>query len=119
MRATLSPLGYRVDGRPDGASALSAISEETPAVIVLDLLMPVMDGFEFLARLRADARHRNIPVIVWTSKDLTGDERVRLRESALSVVLKGHGSRNLVDELAALVARTPPASAIDEGRHGG
>jgi PAS domain S-box-containing protein len=115
MRATLSPLGYRVEGRPDGASALSAISQETPAVVILDLLMPVMDGFEFLARLRADAAHRTIPVIVWTSKDLSNDERVRLRENALSVVAKGHGSRSLVDELRLLVTSAAPERQASRG----
>ncbi|HVY49864.1 MAG TPA: PAS domain S-box protein [Minicystis sp.] len=112
VHATLAPLGYHVIGRPDGASALTAAAEERPHVVILDLLMPVMDGFEFLARFRADPANRDVPVIVWTSQDLTREQRGRLRESALSVVLKGQGARSLVDELASAVRR--PAHADEE-----
>ena len=50
-----------------------------PNVIILDLLMPELSGFEFLERLRQTARGRAIPVIVWTVKDLSEEERRRLR----------------------------------------
>src|SRR6185369_16592190 len=69
MSMTLTQLGYRAACAADGEVALQAISSALPIAIVLDLMMPRMDGFEFLERLRAAPERRRIPVIVWTVKD--------------------------------------------------
>jgi CheY-like chemotaxis protein/anti-sigma regulatory factor (Ser/Thr protein kinase) len=104
MSATLERLGYLAVCEPDPVKGLSAATEEPPAAIVLDLLMPGMTGFEFLDRLRATPNGHSVPVIVWTSKDLTSAELARLRKSADAVVAKGHdGNTRVVDELAAFL----------------
>ena len=108
IRATLTPLGYRLVVCADGAAALASVARGRPRAIILDLLMPVMDGFEFLGRLRSTAEGADVPVIVWTSKDLNTEERLRLRASVLSVVMKGDGTRQLVEELAALLPASAP-----------
>ncbi len=108
MEATLGPLGCRVVGCADGASAIAAASGEAPRAVILDLLMPVMDGFEFLVRFRAAPEHRDVPVIVWTSKDLSSQELARLRESSLSIVPKGGGAATLVEVLC---SRAPDVAA--------
>jgi CheY-like chemotaxis protein len=78
--------------------------------VVLDLLMPEMDGFEFLDRFRRTEAGARTPVIVWTVKDLTAEERVRLRTSAQRVVQKGAGEVSaLVEELNAYVPAHPRA----------
>ena len=104
MSATLERLGYLAVCEPDPVKGLDAATEEPPAAIVLDLLMPGMTGFEFLDRLRATATGHSVPVIVWTSKDLSSCELARLRSAADAVVAKGHdGNARVVAELAAFL----------------
>ena len=103
--ATLSRLGYTTICRPDGRSGLEAARSLNPVAVVLDLLMPEMDGFEFLDRLREIPQHRNTPVIVWTIKDLTPRERQRLESSARAILAKGSGSSVLLDELMTVLPR--------------
>ncbi|HKE16004.1 MAG TPA: PAS domain S-box protein [Kofleriaceae bacterium] len=111
---SLRELGYRPVCRSSGAEALRAAHDEPPAVVVLDLLMPGMDGFEFVARLRDTPQGRDVPVIVWTVKDLSADERGRLRASAASIVFKGaDGATRLVEELRLLLGRA--AQPAEEG----
>jgi signal transduction histidine kinase/DNA-binding response OmpR family regulator len=89
MQATLHQLGYTTRCEHDGESALVAVQTSPPSAIVLDLLMPGMSGFEFLDRLRRDPEVRRVPVIVWTGKDLSLDERAMLRASASAIIGKG------------------------------
>jgi len=92
--------------RSDGESGLEAAEKEGPAAIVVDLVMPGMGGFEFLERLKRQPWSRGIPVIVWTEKDISAGERLRLAAAAESVVLKREGPGSLVEELRQYV---PPA----------
>ncbi|HEX4514961.1 MAG TPA: response regulator, partial [Polyangiaceae bacterium] len=101
--ATLSRLGHSCTCYENGVTALDAIARNPPAAIVLDLLMPGLDGFQVLARLRQSNAHKDIPVIVWTTKDLSGDELHRLRSSAQVVLQKGLGPSHLATALAACV----------------
>ncbi|HEY4118411.1 MAG TPA: response regulator [Byssovorax sp.] len=101
VQAALAPYGYSVIGRSDGLAGLEAIAAERPHAVILDLLMPGIDGFEFLARLRDRTDLPSVPVVVWTSKDLTPEERDSLRRAALAVVEKGDGARTLLEGLRA------------------
>jgi CheY-like chemotaxis protein len=77
--------------------------------VVLDLMMPRVDGFEFLERFRKTEAGRRTPVIIWTVKDLSARDHARLRESAHAVVAKGSdGAASLLRELNAFL---PPAPA--------
>jgi CheY-like chemotaxis protein len=76
-----------------GAEAIRVARAEHPDVICLDLVMPDVDGLEVLARLKADAETRDIPVVIVTSKHLHDDERARLLELAPSVIAKETLSR--------------------------
>jgi PAS domain S-box-containing protein len=91
MEATLAQLGYDALCFSKASDALSALDRVRPAAIVLDLLMPNMDGFVFLEKLRSLPEHRGIPVMIWTVKDLSPDERRRLHDAAQAVVQKGAG----------------------------
>ena len=87
-----------------------------PDVIVLDLMMPEMDGFEFLAELRGRPEGRDIPVIVLTAKDLTDDDRRRLNGGVERIVIKrgferGELLRELGQTLASYVEGRRRASA--------
>ena len=100
MDATLKQWGYRPICKVDAQEALAAVQADPPALVVLDLMMAPMNGFEFLDRLRHTSAGRRIPVIVWTVKDLSEDERRSLRASAQAVVFRGQdGAAALLDEL--------------------
>ena len=99
VATTLNQLGYVVRCEHDGAAGLRAVHEVLPSAIILDLMMPGMNGFEFLEHLRRDPIARRVPVIVWTVKDLTPEERAFLRASAQAVVSKGQGSGDVLAEL--------------------
>jgi CheY-like chemotaxis protein len=89
MAATLDQLGYSSLCTPSAKLGLEAAAEAAPAAVILDLIMPEMDGFEFLDHFRQIAHCRHTPVIVWTIKDITVEERARLALSAQGVVQKG------------------------------
>jgi CheY-like chemotaxis protein len=114
MAAALQQLGFRAVCQRDGEEALRATGGTPPAAVVLDLLMPGMDGFEFLDRLRSSPATRLTPVLIWTVKDLSTREQERLSRSAQAIVRKGHGGiPSLLEDLRRfLPARrgAPPAS---------
>jgi CheY-like chemotaxis protein len=108
----LRQLGFRPVCRQDAASALKAASTERPAAVVLDLMMPEMNGFEFLKRFRKSRTGRRTPVIVWTGKDLSETERAALRSSVSSITKKDNQANQLIHELNAILrARTEPGVA--------
>jgi CheY-like chemotaxis protein len=110
MAATLAQLGYESRTASSGDAALGAARESPPRAVVLDLIMPGMDGFRFLEAFRRVPGCRRTPVIVWTMKDLTAEELVRLRESVQGVVQKGRGGGAAVlEELTACLPRAKPS----------
>jgi CheY-like chemotaxis protein len=108
MSATLSDLGYDIHSSSGGEEALAFTKDEQPLAVVLDLVMPGVDGLEFLIRFRESPDNRTVPVIVWTSKDLTSDDHRRLRELAQGIVAKNNWRpSSFLDEVRALIS--PPA----------
>ena len=104
MAATLGQHGYQAHCVSSGKRGLERARAQPPQAVVLDLMMPEMDGFQFLEQFRQLPRCRRIPVIVWTAKDLTADEFARLRASAQGVVAKnGNVATTLMDELKAFL----------------
>ncbi|MEX0674578.1 MAG: response regulator [Gaiellaceae bacterium] len=79
---------FSVEEAADGEAALRAVAERRPQAIVLDLIMPGLDGFGVLERLRADPELRDIPVVVLTAKLLSADERDRLCAQAVALLEK-------------------------------
>jgi hypothetical protein len=89
-----------------GAEALGALRDETPDCIVLDLRLPDMSGFDLLAAIRDDAHLADIPVIVFTGRELSPEEDAQLHTMARSVVVKGVESpERLLDETALFLHR--------------
>ncbi|AHF90040.1 histidine kinase [Opitutaceae bacterium TAV5] len=90
MLATLlSREGWQVVEAADGRAGLDAFAAGRPALILLDLMMPVMDGFEFLRELRSREDGRDVPVVVVTAKELTPEENNLLRACVENIVQKG------------------------------
>jgi signal transduction histidine kinase/DNA-binding response OmpR family regulator len=113
LRRTLTQQGWTVTEAENGRVALERVAEQRPALIVLDLLMPTMDGFAFIAALRQQQEWRAIPIIVLTAKDLTSDEHQRLNGAVEQILLKGASSReDLLSEVRRLVAGCAPGSPL-------
>jgi signal transduction histidine kinase len=92
----------------DGESALGAMRRQTPDVVVLDLMMPVLDGFGVLAAMRADPRLNQVPVVVLSAKSLSDAERHYLARTAVRVLEKG---QHRLADVAALVLRAAGRAA--------
>ena len=92
---TLEHQGWQVDQAGNGIEALKLLKQQLPAAILLDLMMPKMDGFEFLERLQSNEEYKDIPVIVLTSKDLAPEDRTRLNGGVERVLAKGAVTREL------------------------
>jgi CheY-like chemotaxis protein/anti-sigma regulatory factor (Ser/Thr protein kinase) len=104
VRQLLEGEPYEIAAVTDGQEALEAIAEKRPDVILLDLLMPRMDGFGVIDRLQQDPQSRQIPVIVLTAKALTVTERVALDQTARTVIQKrGLDRDTLLQELRGLL----------------
>jgi DNA-binding response OmpR family regulator/anti-sigma regulatory factor (Ser/Thr protein kinase) len=102
---TLEQAGWPARGAANGRLGMEAVAAVAPALIILDLMMPELDGFGFLDELRANAQWSAIPVVVVTAMDLGADERARLNSSVQRVLQKGAYQRDaLLSEVSALVA---------------
>ena len=100
----LTNSGHRVVRVGDGEAALAAAERDRPDVIILDVMMPQMDGFEVLRRLRQDERTSRVPVVVLTAKTSQVD-RDRCRElGADGFVTKPFHPDELTDQLDSLIA---------------
>ena len=106
FKSVLSKDGWEVDEAGNGAEGLERIHEKRPGVIVLDLMMPEMDGFEFLKEFSTEEDWQDIPVIVVTAKEMNAAERRLLDESVARVIQKGtQTAGQLLDEVQNWVSR--------------
>ncbi|PYI88407.1 MAG: hypothetical protein DME26_03690 [Verrucomicrobia bacterium] len=97
--------GYSIMPATSGAEALDGVREQLPDLILLDLMMPEMDGFEFVAELRKRGDWHAIPIIVITAKDLTVEDHLRLNGYVTKILQKSAYSREtLLAEVRDLVA---------------
>ena len=102
LQRTMVKQGWKVLLAGDGVAALEAVRETEPSLVLLDLMMPRMDGFEFLDHFRRDPRYVHTPVIVVTAKDLTEQDRTRLSGRVHSLITKdGSIVKKLLPQLQA------------------
>ncbi len=80
---------YRLYSAKDGVEGLSLARQKLPDLIITDLMMPGIDGFSLVEELRLDPRTRNIPIIVFSAKDISTEERKRLNGHIQAVYQKG------------------------------
>jgi CheY-like chemotaxis protein len=98
------------------------MKRERPSLILLDLMMPEMDGFEFAARARRNIEWRSIPIVVVTARDLSSEDRRRLNGSVETILRKAgdsreallHQLRDLLDDYNAPRAEIMPAG-VEKG----
>jgi signal transduction histidine kinase/DNA-binding response OmpR family regulator len=106
LRRTLQKAGWSVAEAANGCEALESLERAKPALILLDLLMPGIDGFEVLERLQGDETWRDVPVIIVTAKDLTREDVDRLNGRVVKVLQKGaYQRRDLIRDIRAMITR--------------
>jgi signal transduction histidine kinase/CheY-like chemotaxis protein len=114
MRGWLGGPQWTVREAENGRVALKCIQESKPDVILLDLMMPEMDGFAVVAALQKEAGWRDIPVIVITSLDLDAKDRERLNAGVQFVLVKERfRPADLVERIRRLVQRKPVSNAME------
>jgi CheY-like chemotaxis protein len=107
-RSGLSMAGFTVDTATDGEAALAHAAATVPDVIVLDLMLPVIDGFEVLRRVRADAALLHVPVIVFSNSYTSERTNELWAAGATQVLAKATMTpKKLVDVLHAVVVPRP------------
>ena len=110
--AWLEDQQWVVQEATNGREALARLQEEVPDVILLDLMMPEMDGFAVVAAMQKEARWRNIPVIVITARDLNANDRERLNSGVQSILVKEmFRPAELVERIRRLVHTNPAADS--------
>ncbi len=127
-RMYLEQEGFRVQSASDGAKALEMIGRQPPAVMVLDLMLPEVDGWDVCRRVRAGSAAPDLPIIMLTARDDDVDKIVGLELGADDYVTKPFNPRELVARVKAILRRTRRAArpqapvhvgdlTIDPARH--
>ncbi len=111
LARTLQKDGWAVNEAANGQEALEVMERQAPGLVLLDLMMPVMDGFQFLHEMRQHEAWQNIPVIVVTAKDLTPEDQQKLDGSVEQILAKGaYGREQLIQNIRRLVASSGAAA---------
>ncbi len=106
LRRMLEKEGWAVAEAENGRVALERVSEQAPALILLDLMMPEMDGFELVAELRKHKVWRSIPIVVLTAKDITSEDRLRLKGEVTKILQKESSTwEELLDDVRDLLQK--------------
>ena len=115
LRRQLERQGWRVVEAADGVEGLARVDDVDPAVVLLDLMMPRMDGFGFVQALRERGQADAPPVIVLTAKELSRAEQEELSRCASKVFAKGgYSGGQLEDEVRQALATAANAPAVEE-----
>jgi PAS domain S-box-containing protein len=117
---TMRKEGWKVRMAGNGREALTSLESGLPGVIFLDLMMPVMDGFEFLTIFQTKPEWKNIPVVVITAKDLSVVERKQLSGSVKKIIQKSDLTPSkLLQQLSSLIPQlTHTSTSTDARAHG-
>ena len=106
IRFNLQNEGYEVLTGSNGVEAVEKAREHSPDLIILDIMMPEMDGTEVLKNLRSNAKHKDIPVIMATAKGTEMDKIIGLNSGADDYLVKPFGVMEMVARVNAVLRRT-------------
>jgi len=118
-RMYLEQEGFRVQSADDGATALEMIARQPPALMVLDLMLPQVDGWEVCRRVRAGSAAPDLPILMLTARDDDVDKIVGLELGADDYVTKPFNPRELVARVKAILRRTRRQSRAEAPVHVG
>jgi diguanylate cyclase (GGDEF)-like protein len=104
--------GYRVMTAADGAMALAMVATDVPDLVLLDVMMPGMDGIEVTRRLRADSRTATMPIVMLTAKSMTADRVLGLTAGADDYIIKPFDTLELVARVRSTLRRNAEARAV-------
>ena len=105
LTRALAEMGVNVRSATNGREAITCLADKLPSVILLDLMMPIMDGFEFLEHVQLDPLYRDLPIIILSAVTLEKAEVKRLRQTGRTVLVRGvQNAQELADSI--LQART-------------
>ncbi|HTG17235.1 MAG TPA: response regulator, partial [Blastocatellia bacterium] len=111
--AMIGDRGYEIQTATNGREALDEIARAKPDAIILDLMLPEMDGFEVVHRLSLNPDWRSIPVVLLTARDLSHEERRALDIGTARIIQKGNFSRDeLLAELGAVIGATAEQTKV-------
>jgi CheY-like chemotaxis protein len=115
LRRMLEPFGYHVVEARHGREALRELAGAPPDLILLDLMMPEMDGFDLLTSIRSNPQLSDIPVIIITAKTLTSAERDLLKSRVQQILFKGsYTLDDLLEHVRQVIASTLQIGAAEE-----
>jgi DNA-binding response OmpR family regulator len=105
LEFTLTMEGYEVLTAADGEEALRRLEQDHPDLVVLDIMMPKLDGYEVLRRIRADEEFRQLPVILLSAKGRPIDRETGLEIGADDYIVKPFSPRRLLEKIQDLLER--------------
>jgi signal transduction histidine kinase/DNA-binding response OmpR family regulator len=118
VRASLEPEGWTVLGAMTGQEGLALVRERQPSAVLLDLLMPGMDGFEVVEALRADPETKSVPVVILTSMSMTHQDKERLQGRITYVARKTEFDLSGLAGLLRWASTSSPAASSGSGASG-
>jgi DNA-binding response OmpR family regulator len=111
LRQYLPETDFILDSALDGVAGLVAVEANRPDIILLDIVMPRLDGFGVIESLRAEPKNRDLPIIVISAKELTAAESARLKETVTYIMKKqGFQGEQLVEEVNSLLKNKVPSN---------
>jgi CheY-like chemotaxis protein len=120
VRRVLHRYGWKTIEAASARDGLDKIAQETPSLIMLDLMMPEMNGFEFITQLRQQEEYRAIPIVVLTAMELSEQDRNNLSKEVARIAFKTTTSySSLMSELTSIVQKQelsqPPGQTFGHG----
>ena len=99
LRDLLTAAGYDIIEAEDGAAGVAMAAEQLPDLILMDIQLPVIDGYEATRRIKADPATRHIPIVAVTSYALAGDEAKTREAGCDGYIAKPYSPRNLLEKV--------------------
>jgi len=106
VRSLLEERGFNVRSANDGVRALEMVTENTPDLILLDIVMPKMDGIAFLKKLKEEEKTSKIPVIILTVRDGQANRNIGLEAGAYEYISKPYDSIALLRQVRNILEKT-------------
>lgn len=113
IRSLLSREGFYIKSAPDGISGLNMVKKEIPDLLILDLMLPSLDGFDVCREIRMDPRTAQIPIIILTCKSEEIDRVLGLELGADDYITKPFSPRELLARVKAVLRRKDQGTEID------
>ena len=102
--------GFEVHVAMDGQEGLAKAQAESPDLIILDLMLPRLNGYEVCMRLKQDARYQKIPIMLFTAKAQAKDEQLGLECGANAYLRKPFQAKELIETIRALLTKSAPSA---------